>query len=49
MRNDIENPPPFLHNCPGINPFTLDEAALARLDEQLNDKRCVGIKIYAGY
>ncbi|MGD6944205.1 amidohydrolase family protein [Cytobacillus gottheilii] len=35
--------------CAGINPFDLDEAALGRLELELQHPRVVGIKIYLGY
>ncbi len=49
MPCDMPDAPAFLFSCPGVNPFTLDGAALARLEEELKSPRCVGIKIYAGY
>lgn len=44
-----EELPPQLVYCLGINPFTLDQAAVARLDEDLKKPNAVGLKIYLGY
>ncbi|MED4907077.1 amidohydrolase family protein [Brevibacillus centrosporus] len=44
-----EELPPQLVYCLGINPFTLDQAAVARLDEELKKPNAVGLKIYLGY
>ncbi|MGZ9584228.1 amidohydrolase family protein [Paenibacillus marinisediminis] len=44
-----ENLPPQLVYCPGINPFTLDQAALDALELSLQKPDAVGIKIYLGY
>lgn len=41
-------PPQFVY-CPGINPFTLDQAALDELEKTLQRPEAVGIKIYLGY
>ncbi|OCA85802.1 amidohydrolase [Bacillus sp. FJAT-27225] len=35
--------------CAGINPFTLNPNALARLEQEVQKPECVGIKIYLGY
>lgn len=35
--------------CPGINPHTLDDNALAALDRLAAHKKVVGFKLYAGY
>jgi len=44
-----EELPPQLVCCLGINPFKLDEAAVARLEEDLQKPHVVGLKIYLGY
>lgn len=44
-----EELPPQLVYCLGINPFTLDQAAVARLDTDLKKPNAVGLKIYLGY
>ncbi|MED1953809.1 amidohydrolase family protein [Brevibacillus centrosporus] len=44
-----EELPPQLVYCLGINPFTLDQTAVARLDEDLKKPNAVGLKIYLGY
>ncbi|WP_188067458.1 amidohydrolase family protein [Brevibacillus brevis] len=43
-----ELPPQFVY-CLGINPFKLDEAAVARLEADLQKPNVVGLKIYLGY
>ena len=35
--------------CAGVNPYDLDDAALARLEAELQNPKTVGIKIYLGY
>ena len=35
--------------CPGVNPFTLDNAGLDALEKSLQQPEAVGIKIYLGY
>ncbi|MFP3388525.1 amidohydrolase family protein [Brevibacillus sp. SIMBA_040] len=41
--------PPQLVYCLGINPFKLDQAALQRLENDLQKPNVVGLKIYLGY
>ncbi|WP_289139591.1 amidohydrolase family protein [uncultured Brevibacillus sp.] len=41
--------PPQLVYCLGINPFKLDQAALKRLENDLQKPNVVGLKIYLGY
>lgn len=41
--------PPQLVYCLGINPFNLDERAIARLEDDLQKPNIVGLKIYLGY
>ncbi|MED1797754.1 amidohydrolase family protein [Brevibacillus porteri] len=43
-----ELPPQFVY-CLGINPFKLDETAVARLEAELQKPNVVGLKIYLGY
>ncbi|WP_232695931.1 amidohydrolase family protein [Brevibacillus daliensis] len=45
----IEELPPQLVYCLGINPFKLDGAAVARLEKDLQKQGVVGLKIYLGY
>ena len=48
--NLIEFPPPALFTCLGINPHTLDSAAIERMRLMiLADPMVVGFKIFAGY
>lgn len=44
-----EELPHQLVYCLGINPFKLDEAAVARLEADLQKPNVVGLKIYLGY
>ncbi|UVI28438.1 amidohydrolase family protein [Paenibacillus spongiae] len=44
-----EELPPQLVYCLGINPFKLDDAAVARLADDLQKPNVVGLKIYLGY
>ncbi len=56
---DIQAPTPMLHGfsklpekvyyCAGINPHDLGFKALENLSISLDDPKCVGVKIYAGY
>ncbi|WP_010174120.1 amidohydrolase family protein [Bacillus coahuilensis] len=41
--------PAKLAVCPGINPYTLNQEALDRLEVQLKQPHVVGIKVYLGY
>ncbi|USG64362.1 amidohydrolase [Brevibacillus ruminantium] len=41
--------PPKLVYCLGVNPYKLDQAAVARLEEDLKKPNVVGLKIYLGY
>lgn len=41
--------PPQLVYCLGINPFKLDDAAIAQLERDLQKPNVVGLKIYLGY
>ncbi|WP_312117842.1 amidohydrolase family protein [Brevibacillus reuszeri] len=41
--------PQNLVYCLGINPFKLDEAALQRMEQDLQKPNVVGLKIYLGY
>lgn len=41
--------PPQLVYCLGINPFKLDDAAIAQLEKDLQKPNVVGLKIYLGY
>ena len=45
----VEEFPPQIVYCPGINPFTLNQVALDKLERQLQRPEVVGIKIYLGY
>ena len=49
MGCDLETNPANLFTCQGINPYTIGESALARLDAELFLPNNCGIKIYAGY
>jgi len=35
--------------CPGINPFDMSEASLAKLESEVQKANVVGVKIYLGY
>lgn len=41
--------PPQIVYCPGINPYTLNQGALDKLESCLQQPQAVGIKIYLGY
>lgn len=56
--NDAETPmgldldkdlPSEIVYCAGVNPFNMDAAAMARLEEEVQKPNVVGIKIYLGY
>jgi hypothetical protein len=52
MGLDLDAWPDSLFCCPGINPYDVSrrgEIALKELTRTLDDRRCVGIKLYAGY
>lgn len=44
-----EEVPANIFCCVGVNPYDLDEAALARLEAELQNPKTVGIKVYLGY
>jgi hypothetical protein len=49
MTYDLGELPSGCYYCAGINPHNLDKDAMQRLDNTLQNKDCVGIKLYAGY
>jgi len=50
MVADLANRPPVFFTCLGINPYTLDDNAMARITQLVKgDNGIVGFKIYAGY
>ena len=48
MLADLDEPPPDMYTCIGINPHRLDDDAIKRIQQTIN-KSIVGFKIYAGY
>ncbi|MDD3051290.1 MAG: amidohydrolase family protein [Candidatus Cloacimonetes bacterium] len=49
MNCDLEKLPDNIYFCAGINPHKLDSDSLSRLGAILQQDKCAGIKIYAGY
>ena len=50
MRADLAAQPPIFFTCLGINPYTLNDDAMARIRHLVKtDSTIVGFKIYAGY
>lgn len=45
----VDEYPPEIVYCPGINPYTLNQAGLDELERCLQRPEAVGIKIYLGY
>ncbi|CAG9622016.1 amidohydrolase family protein [Sutcliffiella rhizosphaerae] len=41
--------PPNMGYCPGINPYKMDNRHLIELEQEIQKRRAVGIKIYLGY